>query len=156
LLAAMRSEPVRAGVDEGGRVGYTPAKQESPRRALSLLTNLARGHALAHGRRQLTPEDLPPLARVTVSSMPTHCAKAFTALVDAGGEPLSVAEVQVALAVASPHTARNVMRDLDDRGIMRFAEEGQGRPARLTFTPEWEWCATPEFRAMLLGQPGKN
>src|SRR2546427_2640168 len=71
LVAAMRSEPVREGDPDRGRVEYSPAKKEQPRRAYAVLGNLARGHALVNGRPQLTKEDLPPLARVVFSSMPS-------------------------------------------------------------------------------------
>jgi hypothetical protein len=67
LLSAVRSEPVRER-EESGRIGYTPAKHEQPWRVHAVLPNLARGHALVHGRTQLTDEDLPAVARVAVSS----------------------------------------------------------------------------------------
>jgi hypothetical protein len=66
-LAVMRSGPTREGA---GGEGYTAEKREQPRRAYAVLNNLARGHALIQGRRQLTEDDLPLVAYVTVSSMP--------------------------------------------------------------------------------------
>jgi hypothetical protein len=145
----MRSEPVWEGDPAWGSVGYTPAKQEQPQRAYAVLGTLARGHALVHGRTQLTHEDLPLVARVAVSTMPSECGRVFTALVPR--KELAVAEVQAALKVKHPETARKVMEDLDRRGIMEFIQEGQGRTARLVFRSEWRWCTTPEFQTMLLG-----
>ena len=154
VLAAMRSEPVREGDPEGGRHEYSPAKREQPRRAYSVLGNLARGHALVHGRRQLSAVDLPLLAHVVISSMPTECGRVFAALVKRGGEPMKTADVQAVLGAKHPETARRVMEDLERRGVMHY-EKGE-RPSRenpvpvksgsLRFADEWTWCTSPQFQ----------
>lgn len=112
---------------------------------------------MVHARTHLSADDLPLVARVTVSSMPPECARVFEAAVKKG-EPLKVADVKAALGVRSPETARKVMGDLDRRGVMEYVQEGPGKAAVLRFRPEWDWCASPEFRALLLGegQPVKN
>jgi hypothetical protein len=149
LLAAMRSEPVREGDPERGRFEYSPAKKEQPRRAYAILGNLARGHALVRGRRQLTEDDLPPLARVVLCSMPSDCGPVFAALVKSGGYPLTVADVEKVLGVKHPETARKVMRELDRRGVMEFDEKWVGQPSVLRFRPDWAWCSSAEFRKLL-------
>jgi hypothetical protein len=149
VLAAMRSEPVREGDPEHGRYDYTPAKKEQPLRAHAVLRNLARGHALAHDRRHLSEEDVPLIARVAVSSMPTDAGKVLRALVESTNQSLTVKDVQTALGVGHAETARGVMRDLDRRGVMEFKEGGTGKPALLKFGPKWAWCASSEFRALL-------
>jgi len=156
LLAAMRSEPVREGDPERGRLEYSPAKKEQPRRAFAVLGNLARGHALVHGRQQLAKGDLPLLARVVVSSMPSECGLVFAALVKGGGEPLTVAQVQNILRVNHAETARKVIDDLDRRGVIAFEPKGVGKPAEVHFRPDWAWCRSPEFRELLLGESVKN
>lgn len=153
LLATMRSEPQRES--ESGP-GIIPAKPEQPYRAHAVLNNLARGHALVQGRNQLTEEDLFLVARVTTSTMPTKAGGVFEALIRAKGEPLTVAEAQAALGVKSPETVRQILRDLDARGVMEFVEAGPGKPAELRFRPEWEWCASPEALTVLWGEPIKN
>ena len=149
VLAAMRSEPVREGEPERGRYDYTPAKKEQPLRAHAVLRNLARGHALAHGRQHLTEEDIPLIARVAVSSMPTEAGRIFRALVESGNKSLTVKDVQAALGVGHAETGRGIMRDLDRRGVMEFKEEGPGKAASLTFRPKWTWCTSPHFRTLL-------
>ena len=62
LLAAMRSEPVREVESGWGNYEYTPSKPEQPRRAYAVLRNIGQGHALVHGRPQLSHEDLPLLS----------------------------------------------------------------------------------------------
>jgi hypothetical protein len=145
VLATLRSEPVREGT---WGTDYTSTKKEQPRRAYAVLRNIARGHALVHGRLQLTHDDLPAVAQVTTSTMPSECSRLFTALVQ---KELTVAQAQAALGVRSPQTARAAMKRMDSRGVMEFIEEGQGRPALLVFRPPWEWCTSSEFRAILLG-----
>src|SRR5262245_15805692 len=105
LVAAARSVP--PAESDGG-----PGSQEDPRRAYAVLGNLARGHALVNGRRQLTDADLPPVARVAVSSLPHRLARVFLGLVGNGGEPLTIAEAQAALGVRDAETARRAMHDL--------------------------------------------
>jgi hypothetical protein len=149
VLAAMRSEPVREGDPERGRFEYNPAKKEQPRRANAVLLNLARGHALVHGRRQISEEDLPILARVVVSSMPSECGAVFLALVKQGGEPLRTGQVQDILGVKHAETARKVMEDLDGRGVIELETNGIGIPAEIRFREPWAWCASPEFQGLL-------
>lgn len=143
VLAAMRSEPVREGDPERGRVEYSPAKTEKPHRAHAVLGNLARGHALVHGRRQVSEDDLPLLARVVVSSMPSACGRVFGALVQRGGEPMTTGDVKESLGVAHAETARSVMGDLGHRGVIQHEK---GTPDVIRFGPEWEWCTSPEFQ----------
>jgi hypothetical protein len=161
VLAKMRSEPVREGDPERGRVEYSPAKREQPRRAYAVLRNLARGHALVHGRRRATDDDLPLLAQVVVSSMPSECGLVFAALVKRGGDPLTSTEVKDILHVRHPETARKVMEDLGRRGVVQY-EKGKpgtlndaGTPDQLRFLPEWEWCLSPEFQKVVRAVMGK-
>ena len=152
LLAMMRSEPVREAAPERDRHDYTPEKRETPRRAYAVLYNLARGHALVHGRTQLTWEDLPLVAQVTVSTMPPECRLVFKALLHNQGAALTTAQVQAALRVRHPMTAIKVMEELDQRGVMKLVKAGQGRPWELHLQPEWEWCVQDEGRELFLGE----
>jgi hypothetical protein len=149
LLATMRSEPVKEGDPDRGIFTYTPAMKEQPRRAYAVLRNIARGHALVHGRQQLAPEDLPLVAQVAVSSMPRECGRILMALVQ--HQALTVAQVQAALAVKHPETARKVMEELAGGGVCEYLPGGPGKTALLRVRPEWAWCSSPEFQAILVG-----
>jgi hypothetical protein len=35
---------------------------------------------------------------------------------------------------------------------MAYHEAGIGHAALLRFRPQWEWCASPEFQAILCGE----
>jgi hypothetical protein len=72
--------------DEGGKkLLHNVPVIEKPNRINCLLYNLARGHALVCGRRQLTAGDLWPVLDVTFDSAPTIRAKVFRGLIKAGG-----------------------------------------------------------------------
>ena len=129
---------------------------ESPLRANAVLYNLARGHALVHGRTHLSVEDLPMVARVAISSMPQEPRKVLLALARNEGQPLTVKQVENS-RVGSRHTAERVMQALDQLGVMKYEKQGTGKASRLSIRPEWAWCMAQDFRALLLeGQPGKN
>lgn len=149
LLAATRSEPIKEGNPDRGKYEYTPAKREQPRRAFAVLRNLGRGHALVHGRRQLTEEDLPLLAKVTVSSMPSAAAKVFRALVESEAGVLTSTEVKRALGVRHHGTAQKVMEDLEGRGVGEVQRGEPGVAWVVRFQPEWSWCLSADFRALL-------
>lgn len=141
LLATMRT----LGVKEDA-----PPQPESPYRARAVLHNLARGHALVHGRRQLTSDDLPMIAQVMISSIPAERRAVLLALANNEGKPLTVSQVEDATQV-SRHTAEGIMKDLDWLGMMRFSKEGSGKASTLSIKPSWAWCVEEKFAPYLLG-----
>ena len=149
LLATMRSAPVEERDASGGKT-HRPGAEEQPYRALSVLSALAKGHALVHGRQQLTEEDLPLIARVAVSSMPTDQGTIFKALAAAGGQ-LNVQQAKQALGVKSLETARSRMEYFGALRVMEFSEAGPGKSSYLRFGTDWTWCASPEFNTLLQG-----
>lgn len=129
LIAAMRS------------------KEENPRRAFSVLRNIARGHALVHGRRQLTRDDLPTVAWVALSSIPREYALMFWSVIDNDGEPVTVADVQKVLGLGHHQTAANRMQEMAEHRVMVFDADRQ--PATLYFAKDWDWCTSSEAQADL-------
>lgn len=140
LLAKMRSEPLCQD---------TPGSEEAPYRAYAVLHNLARGHALVHGRSQLAWEDLPLIAQVTSSTMPYQVGAIFRALVGHPQGKLTRAEVQTILRQASHNTAQGSMEEIGSCGVIRFNSTGQGVESYLEFSPDWAWCGSAEFRDIL-------
>jgi hypothetical protein len=90
---------------------------------------------------------------VALSSVRTEYGRVIRKLVANGDEPLVVADVQTALGVKHPQTARKVMQDLHRRGVMEFVEAGEGRAAELRLRQNWEWLGSPEFRGYVVRQP---
>ncbi|MBI4637614.1 MAG: zeta toxin family protein [Candidatus Rokubacteria bacterium] len=150
LLAAMRSVPIEER-DDGRRRIYRPGDGEAPYRALAVLTNVARGHAIVHGRDRVTMDDLPLIVQATASSMPTDPARLLKGLVTSDTDALRVAQVQALLGAQHPESARDRMRYVHALEVMEFSEDGPGKPAHLLFRAEWAWCRSPEFRALLRG-----
>ena len=148
LVAAMRSVPANNGADA--------QKTEQPWRAFNVLHNIARGHALVAGRRYLTKEDLPTVARVAVSSTPPDVRKVLPLLAHSPEGVLTVEETRAGLGVAHLDTARNALRAAQNRGLVWFEEAGSGKPATAHFRSDWAWCGAPPFRALLAGPPITN
>jgi len=123
---------------------------ESPHRAHAYLYNLARGHALVHGRTVLTLEDLPLLGKVVLSSIPSQPSMILEGLIGNGGS-LTVAQVQTLLGVKCPQTARSALQDLHRYNVTEFIEEGVGKTATLRFNSDWSWLGNPHPGLTLLG-----
>ncbi len=143
LLAIMRTHDDRW---EG-----KPPQHESPHRANAVLYNLARGRALVYGRTELSPDDLPMIVQVTLSSMPAERRAVLVAMAWNNGEPLTVTQVMEVTRVKAPHTAEGYMEELDWLGIMKFEKQGVGKPSQLSIRPEWAWCMAKDFAPLLLG-----
>jgi hypothetical protein len=126
-----------------------PISTESPKRATQILYNLARGHALVHGRRALTMEDVPLVARIAASSMPTERSRVFRALALEEMGFIGTGQVREALRVKTDDTARSLMEDLEQLGIVEYQRGTSGKPGTIRFNEKWGWCGSEEFRLML-------
>ena len=129
---------------------------ESAKRAFAIFRNLARGHALVHGRTQLSEDDLPVIGQLTASSLPSRLRGVMLCLVNGDSKGVSVETVQKALGVAHSQTARDAMRALAGRGVAKYEEYGQGQAATLFLRPEWMFCQTAWYRALLNGELVSN
>ncbi len=153
LLAKMRSEPTQVKETLYGEDEYIPGSAEVPYRAYAVLYNLARGHALVHGRTHLEWEDLPLIAKVTVSTMPPQFGQVFQALAGKKDHQLTRAEVQTSLKVKSHPTALSFMTQLEQLGVMDFIQQGPGETSFLRWGEKWDWCGSEEFQAILADKP---
>ena len=149
LLAVMRT-PISAYSD-------TPVQPEDPKRAYAVLHNIARGHALIHGRKHLKEEDLAVVARIALSSMPQERRRVIEAFALEGrksdplpSNPISVTAVMKATEVGSDHTAARIMEDMDRLKVARYDKPGAGFKSSLSIKSEWEWCATGRERELIL------
>jgi hypothetical protein len=143
LLAAGRADIP----DESGHGLASPPTTEDPKRAFAVLTNLARGRAIVHGRQHLAEDDLPFIANIVLSSMPARRGRLIRALALNGGV-LTVREAQEALGVGSPNTAREEMRDVDRIGLAVLVKDPV---CELHVHPssDWAWIASPEFAGLV-------
>ena len=160
LLAALRGAINVWHTDEGGeRLSHNVPVIEKPNRINCLLYNLARGHAIICGRRQLTAEDLWPVLEVTFDSAPVTRAKLFRGLIEAGGL-LTTTKVEKLLN-CSPPTARKEMEALSVLGVADKTVEDPfdpedpldpGRPeTQITLKSRFDWFISPDCKAVMSG-----
>ncbi|HNP84263.1 MAG TPA: hypothetical protein PKN47_22600 [Nitrospira sp.] len=128
---------------------------ESPRRANAVLYNMARGHALIHGRTELTPDDLPLIAQVASSSIPHERRAILLAMANNVGKPLTVQLVADALGV-SRHTAETAMEEMDWLGFALLSKPGNGLTTTLSHKSKWDWFMSGEGLAYLQAATWQN
>jgi hypothetical protein len=153
LLARLRGAINVWPGDEGGeKLSHTVPVIEKPRRINCLFYNLARGHALICGRRQLTVEDLWPVLDVTCDSAPTHRAKVIRGLIEAGGT-LSTSGVAKLLGHSSS-TALKEMEALSLLGVVDKTDEGKDEPGRpetqITLASRFAWFKSEECKSLMV------
>ena len=156
LLAALRGAiNVWSTVEGGEKLSHNVPVIEKAHRINCLLYNLARGHALICGRRQLTNEDLWPVLEVTFDSAPTIRAKVFRRLIEADGT-LNTSDVVGLLRCSAP-TARKEMEALSVLGIADKTAEGKdeaGAPeTKINLTSRFAWFASAECKALMSSIP---
>jgi hypothetical protein len=117
-------------------------------RVYATLYNLARGHALVHGRRVLTDDDMPLVAQLTVSSMPTERRKLFLALVHQGGQTLNVRQVGTVLGQRHHHTALQAISRAARLSVFHHVERSDEGATSLRLADDWAWAALPPYREL--------
>ncbi len=123
---------------------------ENPDRINCLLYNLARGHALICGRKQLASADLSPVLEVTFDSAPTIRAKLFRGLIRASGS-IQTHEVEKLLRCSKP-TALKEMEALAVLDVVEKAgaESDNGRPANCVMLQgKFSWFTSSECRELM-------
>lgn len=127
----------REGSGDDETFNFSTPTIEQPQRAMSLLYALARGHALVHGRRQLTVEDLPIVARAALQSAPND-RRAVMRILLANHGVATTADVQEAFRCSAP-TARAILQTLDKLEVGRLHNPGPPEPATLTLDESLRW-----------------
>lgn len=116
-------------------------EQEDPRRALSMLHNLARGHALLHGRTHIEKSDLDVCSRVALSTMPHKRRNLVREIVQLNPQGhLTTSDVEKRIDVSKP-TAQKRMKMIADLNIGHLGEKTvQGGNAQIVaVNPELVW-----------------
>ena len=103
------------------------ANIEAPKRIGKLLHDLARGHALIHGRTHLELEDVEACGRVALSTMPAKRRGTIRALLNPErNDPLTAGDVETILDVSRP-TARDRIDEVATLGIGKIVDKtGRG------------------------------
>jgi len=109
---------------------------EAPHRLFNGLLNLAKGHAIACGRRKLDKEDVQIAVRVGLDSMPFDRRRVIRALLRSREGKLSSAEVEQAMGQSRP-TARNAMETLAALGAVESGQDGKSKTTSLLDSERW-------------------
>jgi len=119
----------REGSGDDESYNFSTPVIEAPHRAMSLLYALARGHAIVHGRAQLSVDDLPLVARAALESTPNDRRAVMRLLIGKQGL-IQTGDVEAALRCSAP-TARAILETLDKLQLGRF--ENPGAPVAGSF-----------------------
>lgn len=117
------------------------SEPEDPGRVTDMMRNIARGHALLHGRNHVTSDDLDICARIALSTVPKKRRQLLRELLQLGpSERMRTREVQNRLNVAH-ETASARMETLESLGVARnYHETVQGGEAGfIELDPKFEW-----------------
>ena len=138
---------------QGSDYGYAVSQPEDPRRAITVLQNLARGHALLTGRDYITLEDIPIVAKTVLSTAQTERVSLFYLLLDNGGD-VSTNDIVEYLGVSKP-TARRTMTELNAVGLVEEYERKEQTDTQFTkhirLRDDFGWFLSEEFRKLREG-----
>jgi hypothetical protein len=150
LLAHLRGVAVtwETRDTQGSDYGYTRPLIEDPSRAGTQLKNLARGHALLHGRNYLTKEDIPIVIKTVLSTASVELVSVFDKLLVNEGR-LTTTQITGALNISSP-TARLTMTELSVLELVTMTELGEyeDHEKKITLKPGFEWFLSEEFKKL--------
>jgi hypothetical protein len=153
--------PLRAAVPtwrtedtQGSSYAYAIPNIEEPTRAITILHNLAAGHALSRGREHITIEDIRIVIQVVLSTASLERSKIFDLLISNNGY-LKTRDV-VNLLNTTPPTARRAMTELKAVGLVSLdddvvAEDESGdnefgrRGLQMTLKEEFKWFLSKTF-----------
>ena len=135
---------------QGSDYGYAVSQPEDPRRAITVLQNLARGHALLTGRNYITLEDIPIVAKTVLSTAQTERVSLFYLLLDNGGD-VSTDDIIEYLGVSRP-TAGRTMTELNAVGLVEKYERKEQSDTQFTkhirLKDEFTWFLSDEFKKL--------
>ena len=126
---------------QGSDYAYSISPREVPRRAITCLKNLARGHALLTGRNQITLDDIPIVIKTALDTAPIERVSLFSLLIANNGI-LTTNQILSSLNVARK-TALRTMAELKAIGLVDmedFHEPGQNNLSkRIILNPRFNW-----------------
>jgi hypothetical protein len=131
---------------------YASSYLENPRRAITQLHNLAKGHALSQGRLHVTvDDDLPLIVKVVLSGAASiERVKVLNMLLNSTKGKLHAAD-EVADAIGtSIKTAKRTMAEFKALGLVDLEELGnQGEPlVQIRLKSDLDWFFEPVFKKL--------
>jgi predicted transcriptional regulator len=142
---------------QGSNYGYSVTQPESPERAIEILRNLARGHALLTGRNYITLEDIPIVVK-TVLSTANIDKVGLVRLLIANKGTLTTKEIEKSLNVTRPTALRNMVElkaiglvDLEEEIVLATGRNPQYNKKSITLKKEFGWLLGEEFQKLREG-----
>ena len=131
---------------QGSDYAYTFPTIEEPDRAITQLKNLARGHALSHGRLSITMEDVPLLIRVVLSTASKERVIIFDYLLERKGL-VETTNIEKHLMVTKPTALRTMTEFLVLRMVNKI-ELGESNNALIQYKldEDFNWFLSEEFK----------
>jgi hypothetical protein len=144
--------------DDGGEVSptysfnYSISQLESPERAIQILRNIARGHALAlYGRNYITLEDITVAVKTALSTALIDRIGVLRLLIEHSND-LNASRIMSALNVSKP-TALRTMTELKAISLVEMYQEKNGRTWQnvIKLKDCFSWLRSEEFKAIRQG-----
>jgi len=121
LLSYLRCVAQVWETSEGSDYDYRKSEREVPRRAITCLKNLAKGHALLTGRNSITLEDIPMIIKTALDTASIERVSMFSLLIAHNGI-LTTDQVLESLNVSRP-TALKTMAEFEAIGLVTSEEQ---------------------------------
>jgi hypothetical protein len=132
---------------QGSEYAYSISQREDPRRAITCLKNLARGHALLTARNHITLDDIPIIIKTALDTAPIERVSLFSLLIAFGGR-LTTNQILESLNVARK-TALRTMAELKAIGLVIIEDTVEDRPGRtsklMVLNPKFNWFLHDEL-----------
>jgi AAA lid domain len=126
---------------QGSNYSYTISPREVPRRAIKVLTNLAKAHAILNGRNYITMDDIPIVVKTATDSAQVERVSLFSLLIANKGK-ITTSQILESLTVARK-TALRTMTEFHTIGLASiedFHEEGYNNMSkRMVLNPRFDW-----------------
>ena len=158
LLAHLRGVIPTFHTDESSSQGlgysYALSTIEDPRRAMTQLRNLARGHALSQGRNYMTMEDIPLLINVVFSTASKERVRIFELLIEHKGR-LTTSIITASLNTSN-NTAKRTMAEFHALGLVDLGDSKslRGEPEKeMILKDEFQWFLSKEFNTVRKNTP---
>jgi len=135
---------------QGSEYAYGLANIEDPSRAITQLTNLARGHALSQGRDHITLTDIPIIVNVVLSTASIERVTIFQLLISNNGN-LSTQQIVEGLNTSKP-TALKTMTELQAIGLVQMYRDEPdiyNSKNEIQLKSDYEWFLTNQFKKMV-------
>ena len=122
---------------------------ENPSRANQQLYNLARGHALAHGRNYITEGDIPLIIKVVLSTGSIERVSILDLLIAHNGT-LTTSQITMNMRTSN-NTAKKTMTEFKGLDLVTMERVDPNRPNseyKITLNSRFDWFLTDEFKKL--------